>query len=121
MTDNLRTMPEKHPERLRKDLINLSAVIQLHQAQRLKGAFIPDMPTRALPEIESMLIRAILPLTAQTHRFALNDRQLKQRSARILAHNAPTQTPLDHVLARTRPRQQFGRGSHAQTQRTPER
>jgi hypothetical protein len=37
MTDNLRAMPEKHPEWLGEDLVDLSALIQLDQARGLEG------------------------------------------------------------------------------------
>lgn len=66
------------------------SVSRLDQARRIKGALIPDMPARALPEVDSMLIGAILPLTAETNRFASDDRQLKQLPTGILSHNRST-------------------------------
>lgn len=124
MTDNLRAMPEKHPERLGEDPVDLSALIQLDQARRLKGALIPDMPARALPEVEPMLVGAILPLTPETNRFAFDDRQLKQLPTGILSHNGSTKPPLDHVQSGARPRQQFGGGRrfyhHVSTRQKPE-
>ncbi|MCB5291679.1 hypothetical protein BJQ90_01106 [Arthrobacter sp. SO3] len=125
MTNNLRGTPEKHPERLGEDPVDLSALIQHDQARRLKGALIPDMPARTLPEVDPMLIGAILPLTAETNRFAFNNRQLKQLPTGILSHNRSTNPPLDHVQPGTRPRQQLGGGRrfyhHVITRQKPER
>lgn len=98
----LRFRTKQEPERLSRDLRDLTFLIEDAQADGFESALVPDVAFRARPEIQAVAIRAVLPLMTLANYPSFDDRELHEPAIYFTgldASRARMTPPLEHVAS----------------------